>query len=597
MKKYKLLLASLIISALCLLPDINAQDLPIPGDQEIVVIDETTPGKLETIINNDTVAGGNRANPNRIYMLKSGQIYVQVGPINFGGDTDSTATLNIIGESGGAKPMVLMNPGAGNGKFQNVINGSITLKNVYWGATNMNGESANLFDIRRTNQRIIADGIVVENAFGGAVFNLRKATGTVDAYLKNSYFRDNSQLANSWNRVILSRGDNGEIYDTVWVENVTVSNAGMPFFGKMNPVNFFFFNHNLIVNTTKYPIWYERHKEAYITNNMFINANYEGECRSTWETQIAEDFIQSGLVNLDTVEANWFTPSVTPEEVIFYAADNLSFTSPYMDNYWAGAFNSVADHPISNRVWGSVTAGDLPLEVKGIVPLYNGRTLGLADAYDKIKIERTHENVDPQMVTKGIANQNAGNQFAYFARQNYGVADAGETHDKSLMYFGDADPATIPGGGTENGFSIVDMTDIPEDFSYDADIISGIDSLPLGSLAWYPEIICRYDSEEQLQRIKDALNGTYHNMPDCSGNTAISDKNADINCLDIYPNPVKGEFTVKSDASKLTIYNSIGQMVMEIEDFTAGTIISTSTLEKGNYVITDGKRTQQLVIE
>lgn len=597
MKKSTFLLLVLGIFAFMLAPIANAQELPIPPDQEVVVIDETTPGQLEHIINNDTIEGGNRANPNRVYMLKAGQIYVQVGQINFGGDIDTAAVLNIVGEEGGARPMVLMNPGAGNGKFSNVINGSLTVKNLYWGGTNLNGESTSLFTVRRGNQRVIAEGLVVENMWGGTLFQCRGVTGELDLYIKNCYFRDNSQLANSWNHSILARGDNGEAIDTLWVENTTVNFSSMPYFGKMNSVNFMFFNHNICMNGAKYPIWMERYKEAYITNNMFINSNFEGECKSTWSTQIAEDFIPGGLINLDTVEANWFTPSVSPEEVIFYAADNLSYNSQYLDNYWAGAFNSVADHPISNRVWGPVTADELPLEVVGPIPLYNDRTLGLATAYDNVKIERTHQSVDPQMVTKGIANQNVGNQFAYFARQNYGVADAGEVHDKSIMYFGDGDPSTVPGVGLENGFSITDMTDLPEDFSYEADIISGIDSLPLGSLAWYPDLFCRYDSEDQLQRAKDAYAGTFHSMPGCGGSSSIADRSIESLGLEIFPNPVKTEFYVGTDAETLTIFNAIGQVSMEIENYKCGTAISTATLEKGMYVVSDGENTQKIVIE
>lgn len=577
-------------------PSVMAQTLPIPADQQVVVIEPSPAGNLETIINGDVDENNNRVNPKRIYMLKAGQVYLQKSGINFGGDNDSTAVLTIIGEEGGAKPMVLRDPGEGAGAFSNNVHGSLTLKNTYWGITNMNKDGSLLFKLYRSNQRLILDGIVTENAWSGDVFVARDVRGELDVYIKNCYFRDNSQLANSWNYSVIARGDNGEAFDTLWVENTTITHSGMPFFGKLNSINFAFFNHNLFINGTKYPLWFERFKEAYFTNNMFINSNFEGECRSTWETQIGEDFIHGGLINVDTLEAAWFSSPIAPEDAIFYAADNLNYTSQYLDNYWAGAYNTVADYPISNRVWGSVTEADLPLQVFP-VPLYNDRTIGMAAGYDNIKIERSHIDTDPQMVTKGIANQNVGNQYAYFARSNYGVAEAGESWDKTLMWFGDADPETVPGGGTESGYSITDATDFPEDFSYTADIISGIDSLPLGSLFWYPDLLCRYDSEDQLQRAKDALGGIFHPKPACGGSTGLADKKASYTSLEVYPNPAMTQFSVNSDAKTLIIYNSIGQKVMELNNYLKGTPISATSLDKGIYIIHDGEQMEQLVIE
>lgn len=587
MRNFTRLFCSLIVLSFVFGTMAMAQTLPIPADQASVVIDETIPGQLETIINGDVDENGNRVNPNRIYVLKAGAVYTQVAALQFGGDTDTTATLRIHGEDpDGARPMVLMNPGAGNGKFQNNINGSIELVHLYWGLTNLNGESAGVFNIRRSNQRVVANGLVTENGWGGTLFNLRGATGDVDIFIQNCYFRDHSQLKNSWNHSILARGDNSEAIDTLWIENTTTTFSSMPFFGKMNPINFFFFNHNTCINGAKYPIWFERYKEAYITNNMFINSNFEGECRSTYETQIGEDFIPGGLINVDTVETNWFNPSITQEDVIFYASDNLSYTSEYLDKYWAGEYNTVADYPISNRVWGSVTEEDLPLKVMGPLPLYNDRTLGLVDAYANMKIERTHENVNPMLVTRSIADQDAGDQFAAFARSNYGVAEEGEEFDRSKMYFGDQDPVTVPGGGTENGYSIVDMTDIPDDFSYTADIVSGIDGNPLGSLAWWPEKFSAYDSQAALELTKGKFAGT-----------TSTEFVAASNGFKVFPNPASTRITLNIDVDELKIYSITGSEVMVIRNYARGTMISVESLKKGMYIIHDGQRSQKLVVK
>ncbi|MDX1701298.1 MAG: hypothetical protein R3250_11815, partial [Melioribacteraceae bacterium] len=261
----------------------------VPADQDTIEIPSgiANIGLIEATINGDADENGNRINPRRVYKLLAGDHYIQ-SPILFGGADidDTTSTLIIVGESG-SMPMVLTSPLDDGDNFRHIVHGSLTLKNLYWPCTSLNEKSSGLFNLNRANQRLEVENFVTENSFRGDVFGLRGVTQEVDIFLKNVYFRDLSQLQNSWNFVMFARG-NGLQVDTMWIENTTVVNGGMPVFGKDCPTNFFFFNHNTIVNTTKYPIWFDRNRETYITNNIFINANYEGECRSTWETQLSD---------------------------------------------------------------------------------------------------------------------------------------------------------------------------------------------------------------------------------------------------------------------------------------------------------------------
>ena len=63
-------------------------------------------------------------------------------------------------------------------------------------------------------------------------------------------------------------------------------------------------------------------------------------------------------------------------------------------------------------------------------------------------------------------------------RNNYGVAGPDETRDKTLMYFGDVNPQTVPGIEVEDGTGFTKISDLIEDFSYNADIRSTIDGKP-----------------------------------------------------------------------------------------------------------------------
>lgn len=589
MRKIKLFKVTAVLACFMLSASMFAQVDPSVSVIEVGDDGVGNVGVLETLINTDVDANGKRLNPNRIYQLSAGAMYFMATGINFGSNGDTLATINIVGAEGGTKPMILRDPAEGSFSLMDVY-GNINVENVYISALNFtNGEGGTIFNMRTTNVRITLDGIITENAQRGTIINNRDVRGYCSMYIKNCYFRDNSQLGNSWNHSVFTRGDNGEQIDTLWVENTTVANAGMPFFGKNNPTNFFFFNHNTIINTTKYPIWMERFKEAYITNNMFINCNYEGECQSTWETQLVGDRIMSGILNVDTVEADMWFDGKAPaqEDVIYYASNNLSFYSPYLQKYYAGGYNDVADYPLSNRTWGPGVEGtDLPIQVYAPLDMFNERALGLVAAYPKMVVEdNMDKTTDPMLKTKSIRDQAAGDEFAKFIRLNYGVGTDAD-YNKAVMWFGDGNPQTIPGlsGGVPSEDSefagMKDVTELPEDFSYDADITSKIDGNHLGALSWYPSELANYDSKEALATVR-AKYGVATPVNDVLSSSSSA-------LAKIYPNPVNDILNISSESNLKTarLYDIAGKMLKEINlNSSSSQVINIADLNKGVYML------------
>lgn len=589
MRKIKLFKVTAVLACFMLSASMFAQVDPSVSVIEVGDDGVGNVGVLETLINTDVDANGKRLNPNRIYQLSAGAMYFMATGINFGSNGDTLATINIVGAEGGTKPMILRDPAEGSFSLMDVY-GNINVENVYISALNFtNGEGGTIFNMRTTNVRITLDGIITENAQRGTIINNRDVRGYCSMYIKNCYFRDNSQLGNSWNHSVFTRGDNGEQIDTLWVENTTVANAGMPFFGKNNPTNFFFFNHNTIINTTKYPIWMERFKEAYITNNMFINCNYEGECQSTWETQLVGDGIMSGILNVDTVEADMWFDGKAPaqEDVIYYASNNLSFYSPYLQKYYEGGYNDVADYPISNRTWGPGVEGtDLPIQVYAPLDMFNERALGLVAAYPKMVVEdNMDKTTDPMLKTKSIRDQAAGDEFAKFIRLNYGVGTDAD-YNKAVMWFGDGNPQTIPGlsGGVPSEDSefagMKDVTELPEDFSYDADITSKIDGNHLGALSWYPSELANYDSKEALATVR-AKYGVATPVNDVLSSSSSA-------LAKIYPNPVNDILNISSESNLKTarLYDIAGKMLKEINlNSSSSQVINIADLNKGVYML------------
>ena len=132
MRKFTRLISCASAMILFFAVSASAQTLPIDPAQKVVVIENSAPGIIETIINGDTLAGGVRANPTRVYQLQYGNPYIMTAPIRFGGGNDTTSLLTIVGETGGKKPMILHTPADNGDAFRHRVIGSLTVKNVYW---------------------------------------------------------------------------------------------------------------------------------------------------------------------------------------------------------------------------------------------------------------------------------------------------------------------------------------------------------------------------------------------------------------------------------------------------------------------------------
>jgi hypothetical protein len=606
MKKFTKLFTSSVCLVLLITSPVIAQ---IPADQKVVVIDPAVPGSLETIINGDVDENLNRINPNRVYLLKKDAVYIMNSAILFGGSgADSTSTLIIEGETGGKLPVVLMNPSEGGNAFTNVVHGSLTIKNVYWPDQALNSTGASLFQMFRTNQRLILENVVTESVTNGDLFNLEQVRGTMDIYFKNCYFRDNTQFANPWNFATFARGNGAQAIDTLWIENTTVGNAGLTFFGKGCPINFTFFNHNTIINVAKYVFFFEQYKEAYFTNNIFVNCNWQGEDDNMGKTQLESQAASGtgnppvfvGVLNLMEMNENAWTlghgavPAM--EDVKWMASNNIHFTSPFLNKYYNGEYGDGQAYPVSYINWAVLPAETVyPLQVKNIPPMFmSEKTQDLVDTYPGIVAESNLIQVDPEMVTPGIADQAEGDLYAQWARNNYAIADV-TLPDDATFSFGDQDPTTIPGIESEDGDGFTNVTDLLEDFSYTADISSKIDNDHLGSLAWFPSELEAYDGTEALANVK-AYYQTQVNP------TGVKDNEAGSASL-VYPNPTSGMLNIDNPSTGsygYEVINITGKTVMTRSDITGKTTkLNMSGLAKGLYIInvtSEGKSTKHKVI-
>ena len=562
----------------------------IPADQDVVVI-EPGVGVIEATINADTLDGGVRANPTRIYELKAGGLYTMTSPILFGGSSDETSTLIIVGQEGTKKPFVLSTPADGGDMFTNRITGSFTLKNVYWPTMATNGTGAVLFRMQGKDQRLEVEGLIHENQVSGDVFSLGGVAGEMDIFLKNCYFRDMTQFSNPWNFAIFTRGDGNGI-DTLWVENVTVANGGLCIMNKYCPVKFAFFNHNTIQNIPRYWNFLEQWKEAYFTNNVFINCLWMGEMTETMLSQIQSQTeygpVEAGLVNLmipnDTVWTNAWPGEAAPtiDDVKFMASNNLTYTSEYLDNYYAGGLNDTTDFPISKVDWGFSAAAGLPLPPHEVVNnptrFTSHMTDTIAENHDNVKLSDNSIGVDPGMATKMIESQAEGDLYGTWAQANYNL---GETvPDRTSFSIGDYIATTIPGPEGEDGSGMKNVLELPESFVYSADVVSTIDGLKLGAQEWYGTLEA-WDSDAQLAMVKAYYADDATGIEDAK---ALAAKSA----VSIYPNPANDYLNIVSELelNSVRFYDVTGRMVKKVElNGELNKAMDISDMNKGIYVL------------
>ncbi|MEN8202536.1 MAG: FlgD immunoglobulin-like domain containing protein [Bacteroidota bacterium] len=537
----------------------------VPAEQDTIIIEGGVEnlGNMETIINADTLTGGGRINPDRVYMLRKNTIYYQQSIVIFDGDSD--ATLSIVGEEGEKKPVIVFIPPEGLAMNTNLVTGSIVLKNTYWhGRDVYNGTPAGFMNwlMLANNTKLVVEDCVYDVGWG-RIFGIQEVKEGLSVFFKNSYFRDMSDPWMQWVCQVIG-GDEKSPIDTIWIENTTMTNTGLALATRHQPIKVGYFNHNTFINETKYWLQSMNMEQAYYANNMFINCNWLGEDINHYAVQHLDSMLY-GIINVDTLTENtWMTgfgyvPSMDDAKILI--SDNLQWVNRLLYPYYEGAYNDVADYAVS-YLTEVVDSSQVPVPVENTPAIFmNDLTRQFINDYDNIIATTNYENdTDPGLVTPSVASQEAADSMAIYAQSRYGVPDIPEV--KHNWHFGDFNAGTVPGIETEEGDGITQIADLVEDFSYTANIRSEIDGRPLGALHWWPEELATWDSEEGWNQVLYK----YNNPDFISG---VSEAEVSGQYIQSYPNPFSeltqiGFQLDHSAIVNLTVYNIHGQQVVTL---------------------------------
>jgi hypothetical protein len=513
----------LLLSVLISLTIAGISFAQVPASQDTIVIPGDIPhsaiqhaGALETTINGDTTNAGARINPNRVYALQEGHFYYQNAAINV---TNPGGILTIVGvpdSAGTTKPVILRQPIGGVEVGANEVYGSIKIANIHYQAQQLDGyTSAELFVCGTANQgpqSLTLDNCLFEFC-NLDLFDCTNESGAIGGwpygakfFITNCYFRNMFNGTQWWgSRVFQCKHP----IDTLWVENNTIVGGGLTFLQQNELTDFAYFNHNTIVNNTKYWLLSVFYRSLFITNNIFINQNWVGIDTNEIRSNNGPRTEYQSTIDIDSVDAAegvvvqpkyytslnpvTYSPLLALNKLQVFVSNNVNYYDTMLINGYynttPGTYDTTS-YPLSYLGWfyiGAYRVENIPCE------WMNTRTQGLFKAYGPGNggfIEEHTTTLNPQTATPGIADASVVVLMAKWNQNQYSDPRFPVAPDilHSKYITGDYDPTTIPGrdvhgNKTENGSGITSFTDLTENFGQSS-MISTNDGFPIGSLIW-----------------------------------------------------------------------------------------------------------------
>ena len=548
-------------------------------------------GLLEATINSDVDGNGDRLNPNRVYELATGFHFV-LSAINVNNDT---GTIRIVGETGGKKPVIIPLTTNSNGPGQNKVNGSLELKNLHiQGRDDEGGKwKGHLFEVNGANRSLFVEDCLIE--FPERGFKLQSVTSGLTIEMRNNYFRDLFVEGQQYSGNVINA--KGVPIESLIFENNTVSNAGIPLLMQNQMVTYALINHNTFINTSTYINLNPNFYEAYITNNLFYNANTIGtnadnslsnpDGQAITIVGIDELDINIGsagipLYAMDGSQTSVIAPYNDVSQLKIYVADNIYFNEATLDKYNNGFYSAAFPNVAPESYLYSVNPGPHMVDVP--VLFMGAREDALFDGNTNISRENNIFGQDPGLGTEAISVAEA-EQLAIWQRLRLEVPGETRTPDMTSYLFGDFDPTTIPGIESEDSDGILKFSDLIEDFSINPSFASNIDGHTIGALHWTSEI----DSYDPVDGLADIITA-YNNS------LSVDDIANNIFELKGYPNPSNNEAVIQFNMPngsnvKMSVYNILGAHITTLvdnESYSAGVHSvkwNTSNINSGLYFL------------
>lgn len=250
--------------------------------QDILDVEVLPPGNINTVINGDTVAGGLRAHPDRIYRLKRGAIYQVTEPLRINGNLTIIAT-DVVGDVNDPSnrppvlaPAILADNSSVGGFFDFIGEGAkIDLSDLYllairadqnwlgWGE----GITVRANHISLKMRRVIMEG------WSNVAINPAGQWHKFD--IQDCYFRNN-QHTGSWFGGQVMRGPGGVASDTIIFRNNTFFANNSYLLDVRGFDKLSVFEHNTCVFGVVNPFLIRQASNLHMKNNVFYSLHSFG---------------------------------------------------------------------------------------------------------------------------------------------------------------------------------------------------------------------------------------------------------------------------------------------------------------------------------
>jgi hypothetical protein len=579
------LLAVIGLAVLCMPLELFAQDT--------LTIAPTPPGNLNTVINGDTLAGGVRAHPLRVYRLRRGTVYQVTAPMNINGPITIIANDSVGIRPPVLAPAILLDNSSISTYFNLIGKGAkVSMRDLYM--LSMRSDQAWL-DWGSTALNVAADSVklklrnMVFDGFGTSINqSYWLKTDVQDCVFRNHMHTD------SWFHGDPFMGGAPLCLDTtLWFNNTFFANNSYTInYRGYTPLARF--EHNTMLYSVVNPFLTRQAVNAHIKNNIFYAQHAMGnpdQVINSWFLNYP-DTASSGMLQFRMVDSTSYWAN------LWWDAANSKpsvFTGPEV---WVDAAHGVTAAMVDAKKWVFEAKNNLwwiPQKLVDFKKTYNDTTT----IYDSISVPVYRAAANPKMRVKRtlltptyltnhskylIDSVAPGVSSGIQIQKNPIVADPGfpanvMAHVDSLIWYihristGTIDisrrwafpsnrlyPPTWP---------------LPENLAYTNTALqhAGTDGFALGDLNWFPSQKAQWllTDVELVDQLPQGFSLTQN-----------------------YPNPFNPSTTIEFSLPKqskvtLTVYNLLGQEVATLVSATLGagrysTQFDASKLSSGIYV-------------
>jgi hypothetical protein len=245
-------------------------------------------GTLNEIIRKDTLAGGIRKDPNTVYVLRRGGVYILSGTV-----LTSGFTLSLEADQGiGPRPYVVMGFLQGGTQVEECfeVRGNVSFRSIHLTAINeLNTYVARVLSASSPNLRISLNDCLIDGS--GQTFMRINSPGC-KVYMFNTTVSRMGRPSNPDNGRVID--DRGNQIDSVVVENNTWYNATSRIIRDGgSEIKYVKLNQNTFVNVGQRLAAVGPVNQFIFTNNVIVNPRFLGNTSTS--TIVSLEFAPSGL--------------------------------------------------------------------------------------------------------------------------------------------------------------------------------------------------------------------------------------------------------------------------------------------------------------